>query len=550
MTPDETSKPQDDSPSVPVVSARSKGRISWIWLVPLVAALAGVSLLVRDWMRTGPTIEIQFEAADGLEAGQTKLRYRDVVIGVVTDIRVAPDRKAVMVKAQLDRDGSEFVTRKETRFWVVRPRLGVSGVSGLGTLLSGAYIGVDAPLKPSETHERTLDFIGLENPPEVTSMRPGSRFTLHASELSSLEIGSPVYYRRIPVGRVIGYALDSTGSAVNVQIFVDEPYNQFVTRDARFWNVSGIQASFGAEGFNLQMASLASIVAGGIGFSPAGDWDAQRAPEGTAFVLAGNQQVAMAEHDGPPVQLTFHFHQSVRGLSVGALVDFTGLELGRVNDIDMMFDPEHNRFYALVKAEIYPLRMGNLYEDLARQNPDIETVGQWLFAPMIKNGLRAQMRAANLLTGQQYVALDFFPDDKLADPFQPDAHPLRLPTVAGDFDRLQQQISSIVSKLDAVPFQGIGEDLRSSLQSVSSLMNKLGKEVTPQASAALKSARQSLDALGAMAAPDSPMRDSVGGTLRQVESAARALRALADYLQSHPDALLRGRGRDVLPPGP
>ncbi|MCJ9710576.1 MlaD family protein, partial [Bordetella hinzii] len=212
------------------VSKKERSRISWIWLVPLVAALAGLSLVVRTWMQAGPEISIEFNTAEGLEVGKTQLRYKDVTIGTVKGIHFNADRSKVVVEAELAKE-VQNMAREGTNFWVVRPRLGISGVSGLGTLLSGAYIGVDAVGDP-ETLDRKASkthFVGLETPPPVAHDRPGKRFTLRANDLGSLDIGSPVYYRRISVGQVVGYALSEDGKAVDVQVFVDAPNDRFVT---------------------------------------------------------------------------------------------------------------------------------------------------------------------------------------------------------------------------------------------------------------------------------------------------------------------------------
>lgn len=523
-------------------------RFSWIWLVPLVAAVVGASLLVRNWMYTGPTVTISFESAEGLEVGQTKVRYKDVVVGMVSGIKVAPDRSKVLVEAELNQEGASYLTQANTRFWVVRPRLGISGVSGLGTLLSGAYIGVDTAQSKSG-NEPVYEFTGLEKPPEIASGRPGSRFTLMAADLGSLEIGSPVYYRRIQVGQVVGYDLDKGGKKVAIQVFVDEPNDKFVTKDARFWNASGINLSLSAEGFTVQTGSLVSVVAGGVAFASADEANAKPAEDDSVFQLAATKEQAMADPDGPPFPIQLKFRQSVRGLKVGAPIDFRGLELGKVVDIDLEFNAEEKYFYALVKGELYPMRLGNAYENMVKLSPDSGYSGLDLLGFMVEHGLRAQMRAANLLTGQQYVALDFFPDAKPVE-FNSKAQPLVLPTIVGDFDRMQQQISSIVTKLDAIPFDGISKDLRASLQSVAKLVKNLDGQVTPQASAMLKAAQKSLASVDKLLAQNSPMNDNIDRTLREISTAAKSLRALADYLQTHPTALLRGPARDVLPVSP
>ncbi|TAL88109.1 MAG: MCE family protein [Candidimonas sp.] len=535
----------------PVVAPRQQTRVSWIWLVPLLAAAIGLSLVVKDWLHTGPTVTVSFESADGLEVGQTKVRYKDVTIGTVTDIRVSEDRHKVLVHIKLNREGSGYITQEGTRFWVVRPRLAISGVSGLGTLLSGAYIAVDTA-KESDSAKgasRTAkyDFVGLEKPPEITSDRPGRRFTLISPDLGSLEVGSPVYYRRIQVGRVIGYDLGPKGQNVHIQVFIDAPNDKFVTSATRFWYVSGVNVSLSAEGFVVQTGSLASVLAGGIAFASAEDYpDAKPSAADSVFPISATQGEAMAEPDGTPFRLDMVFEQSVRGLKIGAPVDFHGMDLGKVYDIDLEYNAKIKRFVVLVKTRLYPSRFGHAYQDLFTASEKEGYEGQALLGPLVKHGLRAQIRSANLLTGQQYIALDFFPKAPPVD-FDSAAVPVVLPTIAGSFDRLQQQLSSIVTKLDAVPFDGISQDLRASLKSLTKLIKRLQTEVAPQATATLKAAQQSLGRVNSMLADDSPMNDNLAQTLRELGDAAKSLRALADYLQTHPSALLRGRSVDVLP---
>jgi paraquat-inducible protein B len=530
----------------PRIKPKRQTRISWIWLVPLIAAVIGLSLVVKAWLHAGPTVTISFESADGIEVGQTKVRYKDVVIGSVKGIKVAPDRSKVIVKAELNREGAEYITRKGTRFWVVRPRLGASGVSGLGTLLSGAYIGVDVGKSSGGAEQAAIyDFKGLEKPPEITSDRPGTRFALSASDLGSLEIGSPIYYRHINVGRVIGYDLDANGKAVNIQIFVDAPNDKFVTPDTRFWDVSGINMSLNADGVTINTGSVASIVSGGVAFASANDHDTAPAKADTVFVLNHSEKTALAEPDGPAFPVNMEFKQSVRGLKVGAPIDFHGLELGSVADIDLEFDPAAKRFYVLVKTLLYPYRFGSVYHKLIEANGQGSQAKHSLLKPLIEHGLRAQMRSGNLLTGQQYIALDFFPDAAPVN-FDDSQTPAFIPTVTGSFDRLQQQLSNIVGKIDAIPFEGISQDLRGSLKSLTAMINGLNTRVTPAAASSFKAAQNSLNRLNQLLGSDAPT-DNLEQTLHELNNAAKSLRALADYLQTHPATLLRGSPVDALP---
>lgn len=532
----------------PAISRKKKSRISWIWLVPVVAALMGLSLVVRTWLQAGPDISISFNTAEGLEVGRTQLRYKDVNIGTVKSIGFNSDRSKVVVKAELAKEVSDLA-REGTNFWVVRPRLDVSGVSGLGTLLSGAYIGVDAEEgKDGDNRATKLSFEGLEVPPAVTHDRAGKRFMLKASDLGSLDIGSPVYFRRINVGRVIGYALDENGSAVNVEVFVDAPNDKFVTTGTRFWNASGVDFSVNADGLKVRTQSLVSMAVGGVAFAPvqnARDGDAP-AQADTNFDLYPTEAAAKANPDGEAFPIRMRYDQSIRGLAVGAPIDFNGITLGDVTQITLDFDPATKRFYSIVDATLYPERLGRVYEEVReRALKDGDVAGGRLLGVMIKHGLRAQLRTANLLTGQLYVVLDDFPNAKPVE-FEM-SEPAIIPTVPGNLDQLQQQVTNIVNKIEKIPFDKIGEDLRATLASTSKLMNRLDKQVAPQAQKALKAAKDSMANINSLLASDASLPVNTERAMQELSRAARSLRALADFLQSNPEALLRGRGEDPIP---
>lgn len=528
----------DDGVPEPVVHRPPRWRFSLVWLVPLVAALVGLGLLVRTWMLAGPTITIEFKTAEGLEEGKTQLRFKEVVIGKVRSIELAEDFTRVKVTVDLNKDASRAAVA-DSRFWIVRPRADLGGVSGLNTLLSGAYIGVDI----GKSAESQRAFQGLEVPPAVTNDSQGRGFRLAAADLGSLNLGSPVYYRRIPVGRVVGYELDPDGRGVSLQVFVDAPYDRFVTPSSRFWNASGVDVNVGPQGFKLNTQSLVSVIAGGVAFQ-APDNGEPPAAEGLRFRLYNDMAAAMAPQDKVLLALRLRFYQSVRGLAVGAPVDFHGLQLGEVTRIDFEYDAARQRFAADVGAVIYPERLGNAYLALRSQLRQADgEAPRRVFERLIAQSLRAQLRSGNLLTGQQYVAMDFLPkgEPTLA---PPQAGALVVPTVPGSFDQLQSQIANIVDKIEKVPFDEIGLQLRDSLAEANQLLKTLDGQVAPEMRQTLEQARQTLrsaeEALGA----DGPMQQDLRGTLESVDRAARSLRALTEGLQRHPQSLLRGKPDD------
>jgi paraquat-inducible protein B len=263
--------------ALPAPEPRRDGRkrLALIWLVPLIAALAGLALVVRAWLQTGPTITITFDTAESLEDGATEVRYKDVVVGKVSSIQLRDDDSGVVVEVELTPDAKRIAV-KDSRFWVVRPRIGIGGVSGINTLLSGAYIGVDV----GTATESQRDFVGLEKPPAVTHDQKGRQFTLTTMDAGSVTIGAPVYYRRVAVGRIVDAALDEDGKRITVRVFIDAPYDRFVTSGVRFWNAGGVDLAVSSEGLKLNTQSLATVLAGGIAFQAIDERNPRRTRKG------------------------------------------------------------------------------------------------------------------------------------------------------------------------------------------------------------------------------------------------------------------------------
>jgi len=537
-------------PPQPLVEPRNRFRLSLVWLVPLLAVLVGLTLVVRHWLQTGPTIVIEFRTAEGLEAGKTEVRYKEVPVGRVAQVRLSPDRQRVLVTVQLDQSAAGMAV-EDTRFWVVRPRIGAAGVSGLGTLLSGAYIGVDAGVK--DTPRRR--FVGLEVPPFVLRNEPGRSFVLTAAELGSLDIGSPVYYRRTRVGRVVGYQLDPELDLLSVQVFIEAPNERLVTTQSRFWNASGVDLSVSARGLQLNTQSLASVVAGGLAFATPPGAEAQPAPEGTRFTLFHDRDTAMAPPDGPPLPVRMVFPHNSRGLAVGAPIETLGVEVGRITAVTLRHDAGRQRFLVEAEGELYPRRLG------VRGQPGIPEDDRQLLKLLVDRGVRAQLRSGNLLTGQMYVALDFLQRELPQATLDATERRPTLPTVPSQFGALQPQLMAIMKRLSGVKFDEIGSDLQGTLRAATRTINQL----TPEAQAALGDVRRTLEraqqTLGRaeqslqqldrnVVGEDAELQRNANQTLDELQRTARALRTLADYLQRHPESLLRGKPADVPFPDP
>ncbi|WP_395119274.1 intermembrane transport protein PqiB [Rhodanobacter sp. FW102-FHT14D06] len=552
MTEDTRVEPGPPAPDAlprPVVEQR-RFKESLIWLVPALAALVGLSLVIHNWLQTGPQVVISLQSAEGLDAGKTPVKYKNVVIGRVKKIRLSPDRSHVLVSVALEKSAEGFAT-KGTRYWVVRPRIGLGGVSGIDTLFSGAFIGADV----GESDEQQEHFDGLEAPPAVRHGELGRSFVLHSEDLGSLDVGSPVYYRRIQVGRVASYTLDKDGKGVSLHVFIDGPNDRFVSRSSRFWNASGVDLSLGANGLKLNTQSMAAVLAGGVAFQdPPGPHDSTPAPEDTSFKLFGDRTTAMAPPDGEPHYLRMRFEQSVRGLAVDAPVEFLGINIGKVVSVRLDYDEKTQKFPVLVGAVVYPERLGAAYDKLeamARANGHAPDLAR-MMGGLIAHGLRAQARTGNLLTGQLYVALDFVPHATKVD-FDPAAKPLTIPTAPGSFDKLQEQLAEIVDKLDKVPFDSIGKHVDQVLAGLDTTLKQVNGKTLPAFTETLHGVQKTMGTADAALSNDSPLQRNLGATLEQVQRMSRSLRVLSDYLSGHPEALLRGRrpdDRPATPPAP
>lgn len=510
---------------------------SLIWLVPTIAVVVGASLVVNAWRTAGPRVTISFQSAQGLEVGKTLVKYRNVTIGHVTGISLSADRNRVLVSADLLRSAQDVLTT-DARFWVVRPRIGIGWVSGLETLISGSYIA----LEPGDTKTRGTTFVGLENPPPLTHGLLGKSVILHAKDVGSLALEAPVYFRHFEVGHVIDRELEADGRGARVVVFVDAPYDQLVTRATRFWNASGVDLTLGADGMKLRTQSLASVLAGGVAFETAPTaQDVGVVSSGAEFTLFNDQAAAMAPPDGEPRYVRMRFVQSLRGLAVGAPVDFLGVNVGEVLSLDLDYDVARKTFPVIVTAVIYPRRMGKAYAVLEHNGTaESEDKMARLVGELVARGLRAQPRLGSLLTGQLYIALDFIPGARPVR-FAVDLRPLEIPTAPGSVQALQQRLVSIVDKIDGLPIGEIGRNLDQDLIGLDGTLRELRTNVLPAGTAAFESLHTTLGTVDHALADDAPWRDNVDQTLDEARSTLRSVRSLTEYLDRHPEALLRGR---------
>jgi paraquat-inducible protein B len=444
---------------------------------------------------------------------------------------------------------------------VVRPRISGSTVSGLQTLLSGSYVAMDV----GKSTQRARVFVGLEQPPAFTTDSPGRQLALHAEDIGSLDVGSPVYYRRLQVGQVAAYELEKDGKSVKVTVFINAPYDRFVSASSRFWHASGIDMQLDADGVRVKTESLVSLAIGGVAFgTPLEESDPAPLAADTVFGLYRNQASAFKSPDRLADSFVLVFNQSVRGLQPGAPVDFRGIVVGEVAAIHTQFDPETQKISIPVEIRIYPERFTSRLRGGAVKGARLAR-DKTLLVTLVDRGLRAQLRTGSLLTGQLYVALDFFPDTPRAK-LDLAQSPPELPTTPSTLEDLHATLVSLANKLERVPLEAMATDLSQTLRTVNALVQRLDSELAPEARAALVEGRQALvemrttlsEATKTMnqasrtfanaeksLAPDSALFGELQDAAREFARTAASLRTLADYLERNPQALLRGKSADA-----
>ncbi|GBQ23240.1 paraquat-inducible protein B [Acetobacter estunensis NRIC 0472] len=566
MTSDQNSSPprgQDDDDDALPVATVNKTRFSIIWIIPILSVLIAVFLLWRSLYDRGPEILISFDTADGLTSGQTQVKNKAVTLGTVDSITLSKDKHHVDVRVQMTASASGLLTDK-SRFWVVRPRINGASVTGLETLLSGAYIAFD-PGPPGG--QRTTVFTGLESPPGIQSDQPGRTYTLVAPAIGSIGPGAPVFFRDVDVGEVLGYTLPPGGvGPVLIQFFVREPYDHYLRTNTRFWNVSGVKVGFGAGGLKVQMQSIQALFSGGVAFSlnrsANSVEEAEEAPANTIFQLYDDKDTAddAGYHERLPV--VTYLSSSVAGLTSGSSVTMFGIQIGSVTDVKLQLDQKTGHARVRVAMDVQPERI--LPPSQIRHDGMLQTM-----QALVDNGMRASASSLSMLTGETNISFDFV---KKATPAKTwmEGDALVIPSQAGGMSGIMQSLSTVSDKLAAMPFEQIGDNannllahadqrvnspevkealvqLRDSLRSLHRLADNADKgmqplmkrlpEMSDQLDRTLKNANKLLGSYGG----DTDFHRSLQAMVVQLGETARSLRFMTDFLTNHPSSIVTGR---------
>lgn len=546
------SEPKIEHPEV-----HGRSGFSVVWLIPILTLIIGGWLIYRTLADQGPVVTIEFRTAAGIEAGRTRVKYKSVDVGVVEQVQFAQDFSNVMVRVRFD-PGMDNLLRRNTRFWVVRPEFSLRGASGLETLISGAYIQIDPGPGSPQRH-----FVGLEDQPLITADEPGRTVTLVTETLGGIDAGSPIYYRGILAGEVLGRELASDRRSIYISAFIRDPFDQLVRGNTRFWNVSGVDVGFGADGPEVRMESLQSLIFGGIAFeTPAAAEQVTTDAEDLLFTLHSSYREIEERAFIRKLNFVLYFDGSVRGLAAGAPVEFRGIRVGSVSDVRLELDPETLAFNLPVIVEIEPERI----MDVTR-GPAPEAV----LESLVERGLRARLQTGSLLTGQLFVELDMYPDSELRLRGAGGVDYPELPTVPGAMETITASIEKLVGQLDAVELDAIAANLLGTLEGTNALLNApelermlvdvegsmrafrgiLEQVEASDMEATLVAARgvlgnleRTLEVAADALDPQAPMHYNLVRMFAELEETARAIRALVELLEREPQAVIFGRGGD------
>ena len=437
----------------------ARNRLSYLWLLPVIALGIGLWLAYSHLSQIGPVIRIAFTSAEGLDAGKTKIRYKDLEVGTVTSIDLSNDLKQIIVTAQMQRT-AEALLKKDSQFWVVKPQISTGGITGLGTLISGNYIAVS----PGKEGERANHFVALEEAPQIQNDEEGLRIRLKTDSTEGINVGTAIYYRGISVGQIEQIRFSERYDNLYLTAFIHAPYDRLITNNTKFWNISGINFSMGAEGANLEVESLEALVRGGITFSTPTTLNTNDTPAspGTVYTLFENERASTARTGFEKEYYVVYFDDTTRGLRQGAPVYFNGMSIGEVIDIRLLYDETKNTAVTPVLIALEPDRIDRVNRQEKRDRN--------LITDLVKHGLQASLETGSLITGDKIITLNQYPDDiRSLRKDEYSNYPV-LPSRAGSISQLTDDISAIVASVKKLPLEEIANNTKEATAALKSAL--------------------------------------------------------------------------------
>ncbi len=535
------------TPAEPTFRAAQRWNI--VWVVPMLALIIGGWLVYRHYSSKGPVAWVSFETAEGIVAGVTEVRCRSVRVGRVADVELSADLRSARVVVEMEPKNAGLL-RDGSRFWVVRARISGTDVSGLGTLISGVYL----EMEPGKGPEGVVDFQGLEEPPPTSLSVPGRRLVLKAGRAGALTVGSPVFFRGVEVGRVERRNLAVDGGGVSYDVFIQEEFSPLLTRNSRFWLAGGLELNAGSSGVKLRAPALSAILSGGAEFGvpqglPHGE---QLKEDGAVFTLFDDEEQARTSLFEPDTRLLLMLNQSVLGLSPGAAVRFRGINVGRVLEVsyEIADGAPDNRVPILIEVDSTIICRG------MQLSQDRSTEALW--DQVVGDGVRAAIKSESLLLPNLYVDIDCYPELPVARVERVGSY-LVLPTVTSGLAQLEDMVTRLLAKLEAVPLDEIVErislaadetahtisDARATLDEINQTFAAMREVIAGPGFKALPDeiakAVASMDEALASLGPDGQIQGDLLRTLDEMRASLRSIKTLSGTLEEKPSSLIFGK---------
>ncbi len=516
--------------------------ISRIWLIPIIAVLIGAWMIYFHLSNQGPSISISFINADGIEAGKTKIKIKNVDIGVVKDIKLSDDLSGVIVTAQI-RKHDMHLLKKDAQFWVVRPKIGKGGISGLSTLLSGAYI----ELSQGFSKEDGRQFKGLENKPVTPAGTAGLHVTLDSRGYRALQIGDLILFHGMNVGRIEYIYFNAKEQIVYYDAFIESPYDKLLTTNTKFWEINGMEVDLSADGFRVESGTLEALISGGITFDvpndlPRGETITQR----EYFTIYPNKNAIDENRYKYGLNLILLFKDSIRGLKPDAPVEYRGVRVGTVRRTDINYPEIHNLLQQNtlipVMISIEPGRIG-----LADKESNLPITKKEI-QRLLKSGLRGSLATGSLLTGRKYIELEYAKG--VVHNVSTFNGYLVIPTTENSLDKMIANTSKVMTAADKTLIQATRtlKDLQPMVQQLNTLLKQSSDE---QLVAQVKKTLQSIDKLSKDFSEGSITNNELQDTLHFLKAALAELEPLLNQLNRKPNSLIfsGNKNKDIEPKG-
>lgn len=545
-----------DGDHLPDVEVREQRGPSPVWLIPFAALLIGFWLLFQNWYQQGPTITVLFSSAEGIEPNKTEVRYKAMTVGKVKKLKLDNELKYIEASIELNKEIGNHLG-SDASFWVVRPRVNRAGVSGLSTLFSGSYIGMD----PGTNTDDQSFYTSEERPPVIAPAEDGKRFFLVSDSLGSMDIGAPVFYKQLQVGEVIDYELLQDKDQVRLEVFIRAPYFQYIHTNTRFWNASGVELNMNSAGAEFHMESLVSVLIGGIAFdTPKAVAAGAVSKEGETFALRRNFAEAQGKPYTAKLYYVMYFDGSVRGMKEGSSVEFQGIPIGKVEKIDMKMDRASLEVRVPVLVSIQP----QYFDETLT-----EAEGAIALSKLVDKGMRAKLETVSFLTGQKVITLSMEKDPPPAKIKETQFYsefpttgssledlPLLATEIMVSLDNTLAGINKLVNsgKLDKTVdnLNGVLAEAEQAVKAAKEMLKTVDSKTLPSMTGdmnkitldldnTLQKLQSSLGHVDRLTAQNSPTQYQLQEMLQEVTAASRSLRSLTETLQRQPAALLRGK---------